>query len=87
MAGAIAAAITTLRNNRALLKKRKLKSKGDVYGLEGVTKLDLKESTEQDMKIIRNKIKEYKRHERAIWLVSICVTAIIIYGLFVWMIG
>ncbi len=85
--GGIAAAITTLKNNRALLKKRKLKGTKDVYGQEGVTKLNLKVSTDQDMKRIRMKIKEYKRQERQAWIITICVTAVAVYGLYVWIVS
>lgn len=87
LGGGIAGAIQSLKQNKALLNKRKKKDFIDVYGQGGVTKLNLKESTEQDMKIIRKKIEGYKREERMIWLVSICVTATIIYGLYVWMAG
>lgn len=85
--GGIAGAIVALKNNRAMLRKRKLKGKNDVYGQEGMTKLNLKKSTDQDMKIIRKKIKEYKRQERMVWAVTICVTAMVIYGLVVWIVG
>jgi|GEM_PF-5410593 len=85
--GGIAGAIVALKNNRALLKKRKLKSKEDVFGKGGETKLNLKESTEQDMKRIRKKIKAYKRQERMVWIVTICVTAMLLYGLYGWIVG
>jgi hypothetical protein len=82
--GGIAGAITSLKNNRNLLKKRKLRDKGDVYGQEGVTKLNLKESTDQDMRRIRQKIKDYKREVRTTWFITICVTAFILYSLWWW---
>lgn len=82
--GGIAGAIVALKNNRAMLRKRKLKGKEDVYGQGGETKLNLKKSTDQDMKIIRKKIKEYKRQERMVWAVAICVTAMVIYGVIWW---
>lgn len=81
--GGISGAITSLKNNRNLLKKRKLRQKEDVYGIEGVTKLNLKESTDQDMKMIRKKIKEYKREERRILLLSILATLSILYAVYV----
>lgn len=87
LGGGIAGAIQSLKQNKALLNKRKKKDFKDVYGQGGFTKLNLKESTEQDMKIIRKKIKEYKREERNIWAVSICATAIIIYGFYFWIVG
>ena len=83
--GGIAAAITALKNNRAMLRKRNLKGKEDVYGQSGVTKLNLKESTEQDMKRIRKKIKQYKREEQIAWVITFCVTGLIVYFLYVWM--
>ncbi len=85
--GGISGAITSLKNNRNLLKKRKLRQKEDVYGIEGVTKLNLKESTDQDMKIIRKKIKEYKREERRVQVLSILVTISILYAAYVLLFG
>ncbi|WP_299533937.1 hypothetical protein [Ulvibacterium sp.] len=82
--GGIAGANTSLKNNRKLLKRRKLREKGDVYGQEGVTKLNLKESTDQDMKRIQKRIKEYKREARTIWFIAICVTAFIVYSIWWW---
>ncbi|MEO9893682.1 hypothetical protein [Aurantibacter sp.] len=83
--GGIAAAIVALKNNRSLLSKRKLKSKGDVYGIESKTKLNLKVSTEQDMKRIRKKIKTYKRQERLNWTIAICITFFFFYAIIWWM--
>lgn len=82
--GGIAGAITSLKNNRNLLKKRKLRDKGAVFGQEGVTKLNLKASTDQDMKRIRQKIKDYKREARTVWFLAISVTAFILYCLWWW---
>lgn len=84
--GGIAGAILTLKQNRGLLHKRKLKSKGDVYGKEGLTKLNLKKSTPQDMRLIKEKIKGYKRRERQMTAIPFLITAVfsigVIYGLF-----
>lgn len=76
--GGIGAAILSLKQNRVLVKKRKLKDKTDVYGKPDITILDLKESTLQDMKIIRKKIKLYKREERQNWWLAFFLT----FGLF-----
>lgn len=83
--GGIGAAIQSLKQNRALLKKRKLKDKSDVYGKPNKTKLDLKQSTDQDMKIIRKKIEGYKSEERMTWIISIIILLGIIYGLYWWL--
>lgn len=83
--GGIAGSIVALKNNRALLRKRKLKDKGDVYGQPGETLLNLKESTDQDMKRIRKKIKAYQREERKRWYLAIALTALLIYGTFWWL--
>lgn len=80
--GGIAGAIVALKNNRAMLRKRKLKEKGDVYGQGGETKLNLKESTDQDMKRIRKKIKHHKRQERKLWIISIGLAAFLLYSIF-----
>jgi len=81
--GGIGAAILSLKNNRSLLKKRKLKDKSDVYGNSNETIIDLKQSTNQDMKIIRKKIKAYKSEERRKWFLSIFITLIVFYLLYV----
>lgn len=83
--GGIAGAIVALKNNRAMLRKRKLKEKADVYGQGGETKLNLKESTEQDMKRIREKIKHDKRQERKLWAISIGLAAFLLYSIFWWL--
>lgn len=84
-AGGIAGAIVSLKNNRAQLRKRKRKDKGEVYGKGEATPLNLKQSTDQDMKRIRKKIEDYKRQERRLWIFSIMATAFLIYGLFWWL--
>lgn len=83
--GGIAGALVALKNNRAMLRKRKLKEKADVYGQGGETKLNLKESTEQDMKRIREKIKHDKRQERKLWAISIGLAAFLLYSIFWWL--
>ncbi|MEO1011050.1 MAG: hypothetical protein AAFX53_07055 [Bacteroidota bacterium] len=84
MSGVIGGANTSLKNNRKLVKKRKLRDKGDVYGKEGITKLGLKESTDQDMKRIRQKIKDYKRERRTILIIALGITAFILYSIWWW---
>lgn len=82
--GSMATAINTLRQNRALLKKRKLRTKADVYGKKGLTKLDLKQSTAHDMKIIRQKIRGYQRENRAILFVSL-VAVLFLFFAMIWL--
>lgn len=81
--GGIAGAILSLRQNRALLHKRKLKGKEDVFGKTNATKLRLKQSTPQDMKIIRKKIAEYKRQQRKSTIIAILVALAILYFIYV----
>ena len=78
--GSMSHALHTLRQNRALLKKRKVKTKGDVYGNTKKTKITLKKSTPHDMKIIRQKIKGYKREDRAVLLISWAVLLLLFFG-------
>ncbi len=85
-AGHMLHAIKSLKANRALLKKRKRKTKADVYGKEGVTKTIHKlKATPEEMEAIRKKIKAYKRHERRIWTITLGIAVLIICGLYFWL--
>lgn len=82
--GSMASAIITLRQNRAMLKRRKIRTKSDVYGNKSVTKLKLKQSSPQDIIRIRKKMKALKRKNPAIWFVSFVVFLVILYA-FLWL--
>ncbi|WP_394747835.1 hypothetical protein [Spongiimicrobium salis] len=84
--GSIAGAIQSLKMNRALINKRKIRTKSDVIGQTSKTQLDVKETTPRDMKNIRKKIKKYKQKERRITAISWVITVIIIYLLCLWII-
>ena len=87
-AGHMLHAIKSLKANRALRKKRKRKTKDEVYGKEGITKTTHKlKATPEEMEAIREKIKGYKRQERQAWIITICVTAVAAYGLYVWIVS
>ncbi|KAB7530620.1 hypothetical protein F8C76_03730 [Flagellimonas olearia] len=78
-------AVKSFKANRDLLKKRKLKSKGDVYGSEVKTQLNLKKSTPLDMLRIRRKIAQRKRKEKNATFLAIFIMismGIVIYYLF-----
>lgn len=82
--GSMASAINTLRQNRAMLKRRKLRSKDEVYGAKGVTKLNLKQSTPEDIMRVRKKMKALRKENRAEWFISV-VVFIILLSAFFWL--
>jgi len=82
--GSMASAIITLRQNRAMLKRRKIRTKSDVYGKKSVTKLKLKQSSPQDIIRIRKKMKALNRKNPAIWFFSFVIFLVILYA-FLWL--
>ena len=65
--GSISSVITSLRNNRSLLKKRKFKdAKGFIIKKSGKTKLEFKSVTPKELKRIKNQIRieTKKRNDR-----------------------
>jgi hypothetical protein len=67
--GSMMHAIKSLKENRALLKRRRLKSKDDVYGKESVTQLQFKKATKKDLLRIRKQMFIQREKEiRRTWL-------------------
>ncbi|MEO2052316.1 MAG: hypothetical protein ABGX00_11185 [Allomuricauda sp.] len=67
--GSMMHAIKSLKENRALLKRRRLKSKDDVYGKESVTQLHFKKATKKDLLRIRKQMFIQREKEiRRTWL-------------------
>jgi len=84
--GSIAGAVQSLKMNRALIKKRKIRTLSDVLDQKSKTILNVKKTTPRDMKIIREKIKGYKQKERIITGVALIFTGLILYLSYVWII-
>lgn len=85
--GTIAAAITSLRENRALLKKRKLKDlKTLLYETSGKTEVEFKQVFAQELfqikMEIRRKAKQAAKVETAIYIGCTIVTLSFLYWLF-----
>ncbi|SNY99803.1 hypothetical protein [Flagellimonas pacifica] len=76
-AGHMLHTIKSLKANRDLLKKRKRKSKEDVYGVETRTELNLKKSTLKDIMNIRREIAEQKRKNKVAGLLAILIMAML----------
>lgn len=74
--GSIASAISSLKQNRALLKKRKLRNRQDFITKER-THLNLKESTPIDMRRIRVKIALRKKKSKMISLLALLLTIVL----------
>ena len=53
--GSIAGAVQSLKMNRALIKKRKIRTLSDVLNQKSKTILNVKKTTPRDMQIIRKK--------------------------------
>lgn len=86
-AGTIAAAITSLRENRALLKKRKLKDlKTLLYETSGKTELEFKQVSAKELfrikMEIRRKAKHAARVETGVYIACTIVTLSFFYWLF-----
>ncbi|MCL6266075.1 hypothetical protein [Flagellimonas myxillae] len=67
--GSMMHAIKSLQQNRSLLKRRKTRTKEDVFGKESVTKLNLKKSTTADVERVRHLMMAQKRKSKMIgWI-------------------
>ncbi|MEW2921980.1 hypothetical protein AB1A65_10965 [Muricauda sp. ANG21] len=80
--GSMMHAIKSLKENRSLLKKRKLQSKDDVYGKKNVTKLYLKKSTPRDIARIKKMMFiEREKEKRRVFYAAIA-TILIVFVLY-----
>ena len=71
-------AIKSLKQNRSLLKKRKLKSKDDLYGINRVTKLVFKRTSPLDLDKVRAIIKKERKRIFIINLIAATLTFAIV---------
>jgi len=83
--GSMLQAIKSLQFNRNQLKKRKTRSKNDVYGKSGVTELNIKQSTEADMIWVRKKIALQKKKNRQHGIVAFVLTIILCILIFMFL--
>lgn len=77
--GSMMHAIKSLKANRELLKRRKLKSKDDVYGKKSVTKLHFKKSTRWDVIRVRKQMFIQKEKEKRRTMLAIVLTLLVIF--------
>ncbi|WP_136465290.1 hypothetical protein [Flagellimonas onchidii] len=68
--------VRSFKANRDLLKKRRRKSKEDVYGMEARTELSFKKSTPEDIMVVRKKIAHQKRKNSLAGLMAILIMII-----------
>jgi len=80
--GSMMHAIKSLKANRSMLKKRRLKSKDDVYGKKSVTKLHFKKSTPRDLARIRKMMFIQKEKEKRTMFYAIVVTFLLLFILY-----
>ena len=80
--GSVSSAITSLRNNRSLLKKRKFKTAKDLLiHKSGKTKLEFKKVSQEELQKIKNQIRnEAKRRNdnKSIVFVVLFITSILL---------
>ncbi|WP_318308325.1 hypothetical protein [Flagellimonas crocea] len=80
--GSMMHAMKSLRANREMLKKRRLKSRDDVYGKENITKLNFKKSTRRDIVRIRKKMFIQKEKEKKQMFYAIIATILFFFMLY-----
>ena len=80
--GSMMHAIKSFNLNRSMLKKRKIKSKSDIYGKPNVTKLYFKKSTPRDIARIRKKMFIQKEREKRVLLYATIATILLFLGLY-----
>lgn len=76
--GSMMHAIKSLKENRGLLKKRRLQSKDDVYGKKNVTRLQFKKSTPRDISRIKKMMFIQKQKENRLTFWAFVVTILLI---------
>jgi nickel-dependent lactate racemase len=77
--GSMMHAIKSLKANRELLKRRKLKSKDDVYGKKSVTKLHFKKSSRWDVIRVRKQMFIQKEKEKRRTILAVFLTLLVIF--------
>lgn len=68
--------------NKALLKKRELKSKDDVYGSKNITKLHFKKSTPRDINRIKKMMFIQREKEKRGMLYAAIATILLSFTLY-----
>jgi len=83
----IAHAVKSLRENRALLKKRKFKDiKKLVHKEAGKTELEFKKVSLAEMAIIKKEIRKKAKYARKVEILTFIICTIVILGFFYWLI-
>jgi hypothetical protein len=86
-AGTIAHAISSLRQNRAMLKKRKLKDiKELLYELSGKTELEFKQVSAEEMAIIKADIRKKAKKAYELEIITYFICTFIVLSFFYWLI-
>ncbi|MFN3137376.1 MAG: hypothetical protein ACE37L_06790 [Allomuricauda sp.] len=80
--GSMMHAIKSLKANRNMLKKRKLKSKSDVYGTKSVTELHFKKASRRDIVRIRKKMFIQREKEKRAMFYAVLATVVLFFILF-----
>ena len=80
-------AMNVIKANRALLNKRKRLSRADYIGVATGAPVESKDITPGQMRAVRLKIAANKRREIKIWIISICLSLILLWGIYYWMVN
>ena len=78
-------AIVSLRNNRAILKKRKIRELKDIlYEVSGKTEVEFKKLSHAEFEVIKNQIREQAKKDVR-WEIFSYILAIVLTALIIWL--
>jgi Flp pilus assembly protein TadB len=84
--GSMLSAIVSLKNNRAILKKRKIRELKDIlYEVSGKTEVEFKKISHAEFEVLKSQIRKQAR-KNAQWELFSYVLAFVFVGLFVWLV-
>lgn len=80
--GSMMHAVNSLKENRKLLKKRKIKSVDDVFGKKNSTLLSFKKSSPKDILRVQKDMQLQKQRNIKIQIISFLIMVLIILGIY-----
>ncbi|EAR15099.1 hypothetical protein [Robiginitalea biformata] len=82
--GSMLSAIVSLKNNRAILKKRKIRELKDIlYEVSGKTEVEFKKLSHAEFEILKSQIRKQAKKD-AQWEILAYILAFFFTGLIVW---
>ena len=84
--GSMLYAMASLKMNRGMLKKRKVRELKDVlYKVSGKTEIEFKKLSSSELELIKKQIRAQAKKD-AIWRISSYFIALILSVLFIWLV-